>query len=417
MKSGQLTDVAEQDRLQENTPQRPRKVERYPLSQSDMKLDEKSIALLSTIKRRLPLFMPQKFKLRLIDKVAMHAAVVAVERGATHVSVDDVLIGIHQALPARLVNYIYPKLQITPAKRDEYQQKSLDMDYISMDAFLKDLKVHAEKCGAQIREDIVERHSLYVKTTTKDSSPRELFIRPGHSGRWFDLAAMAKERGVVDLYDNQAYKAYSSICSRIDVLGSMVDISIQGDIQKFYAFFSHKAEPISKIRKCKYVPESIFKNSALLESWGFKRFSIFGVDFKNNSLNLYYYTDQTEFNKTKVESILTSLGFPLPSEEMLLRMEDVTAVYFTFTHTSDQIERVCFTKIYEDDVEEALELAPSLRDFIEQAPLKSAKRNLLLGFAFNKKGHFLKAELDYKASLQIPKGMKFTGLYSNPDEF
>lgn len=85
------------------------------------------------------------------------------------------------------------------------------MNYVPLDAFLDDLKTIAEKCGAEIQEDqlrpaldcyrdSVERDIVYIKTTTKNVSPRELFIRPGHSERWLDLAAMAKECGLVDLY-------------------------------------------------------------------------------------------------------------------------------------------------------------------------------------------------------------------------
>jgi len=34
-----------------------------------------------------------------------------------------------------------------------------------------------------------------------------------------------------------------------------------------------------------------------------------------------------------------------------------------------------------------------------------------MGFTFDKKGSYLKVELDYKASLYIPGHMKYSGLY------
>ena len=88
-------------------------------------------------------------------------------------------------------------------------------------------------------------------------------------------------------------------------------------------------------------------------------------------------------------SILSTLDFEVPSEEMLKQMQDAALLYFTFTHASDQVERVCFARVYEDSMEEALELVPSLKNYVEESPLQSAKRNLLLGFAFDKKGHYL----------------------------
>lgn len=67
-------------------------------------------------------------------------------------------------------------------------------------------------------------------------------------------------------------------------------------------------------------------------------------------------------------------------------------------------------------MEKPVEFVPALREFIEEAPVKAAKRNLLLGFTFNEKGHYIKVELDYRASLYIPKYTKYGGLYRSPDK-
>lgn len=394
----------------------------------DVHLDAASIALLDKLQERLPPPMPKAVRLRLIDKICMQGAVLTRQRGDTTISVDDLMVGIHQTLAPDLIGLICARLEIGPEKIAEYRQRALKMAYVSVADFLKDLKVIAEKCGAEVREDklfpvldcyrdAVEHDTIYIKTTTKDVSPREFFVRPGHSERWLDLAALAKAYGLIDLYDNPAYQAYASVCATIPISGSMIDVSTRGDIQKFYAYFTHDLQPISAIRDCQGLPESLFKNAALLESLGFGRFAIFGVDFEKNSLNVYYYTELTEFNREKIIAIFTALGFQLPSEDMLEQMVDAALVYFTFTHTSDRIARVCFTRIYEDSMEEALAFVPSFKEYIENSPIQAAKRNLLLGFTFTQRGHYLKVELDYRASLCIPKKMKYTGLYSDPADF
>lgn len=393
---------------------------------SNMKLDGKSIEMLDKLKKRFPPLMSGKVKIDLLDKLAMHGAHVCRQREDTTVSVDDILVGAHQALAPGLLDLVCSKLKVSPERRSEYRQRALDLDYVSVDTFLRDIKVIAEKCGAKVCEGklrptldcykgVVESGAIYIKATTRDLHPRELYVRPGHPGRWFDLAAMAKDCGLADFYDNPAYQAYASICSKVNGkgLGSMVDISVQGDVTKMYAFLTPHVKPLRKIKGCKNLPDSIFENSALLESWGFTRFGIFGVNLKNNSVNFYYYIDPAEFGRDKIMSILSTLDFEIPSEKMLEQMKDAVMLYFTFTHASDQIERVCFTRVYEDSMEAALELAPSLKSYIEESPISSTKRNLLLGFTFDKSGHYLKAELDYKASLYIPGKMKYSGLYSN----
>ncbi|GEM_PF-1566929 len=390
----------------------------------DVQLDAASMAWLDKLQERLPPSMPKKVRLRLIDKICMQGAVVTRQRGAPTISVDDLMIGLHQAFAPDLIGMVCSRLEISPVKNAEYRQRAREMVYVSLEDFLKDLKVIADKCGAEVREDklfpvldcyreAVEHDVIYIKTTTKEVSPREFFVRPGHAEKWLDLAAMAKAYGLIDLYDHPAYQAYASICHTIPISGSMIDVSTQGDIQKFYAYFTHDLQPISALRPCQGLPDSLFKNAALLESLGFGRFGIFGVDFEKNSLNLYFYTELTEFNREKIVAIFAALGFALPAEDMLEQMVDAALVYFTFTHTNDRIERVCFTRIYEDDMTGALALAPSFKEYIEASPIQAAKRNLLLGFTFNQHGHYLKVELDYRASLCMPKKTKYTGMYSD----
>lgn len=391
-----------------------------------IRLDEKSIELLDKSRKRLPLFMPKETKLLILDQISMQGAGVCRERGDTTVSADDILVGVYQALPSKLADFLYSRLKVDLEKQSGYKQRVFDMNHVSIDTFLRDVKVIAGKCGAKVCEDkllplldcyrnIFEDNVVLIKTTTRYQNPRELYIRPGHPRRWFDLAAMARDHGVADLYNNPAYQAYASICSKFrgGGLGSMVDIGVQGNILKLFAFFSPRTKPIGRLQGCKNLPDSIFKNSALLESWGFERFAIFGVNFEDKSLNLYYYPNPVGFSRDKIISILSALDFETPSEEMLKQMEKAAVVYFTFTHANDQIERICFTRIYEDSLEEGLELVPSFRDFAKESPIKSARRHLWLGFAFSKKGHYLKVELDYKASLNIPGKMKYSRLYSS----
>ena len=122
-------------------------------------------------------------------------------------------------------------------------------------------------------------------------------------------------------------------------------------------------------------------------------------------------------DRASVEAILTTLEFPLPSEEILEEFASPAMVYFTFTYASERIERICFTRVYEDSMEKPVALAPSFKDYIENAPIRSPKRNLLFSAAFNSSGSYLKLELDYKAALGIPKAMRYSGLYCGVDEF
>lgn len=393
-----------------------------------MQLDQSGMAFLHTLRRRFPPVMPKKVKLSLIDKICLHGAYVATHRGDTSISEDDLLIGMFLGLGPNFVDFVWPRLRMGPDKKAAYERRAFAFDYTPLDTFWHDLVITAEKCGGEIREDklrpifecykdIAERDSIYIKTTDRDLVPRELFVRFGHAAKWFDLAAMAKSSGIMDVYDNRAYKAYAAICAAIPVMGSMVDISTQGSIHKFYAFLTQNQQPLRKLRKCADLPASLFKNAPLLESWGCKRFGIFGVDLRHHSLNFYFYTSQMRFDQTCAKTMLTTLGFPLPSAEILTEIGGAAIIYFTFTYATDRIERICFTKVYEDSPEIPVAMAPPLKDYIESAPLKAVKRNLLLGYTFHNAGSYLKVELDYKASLGIPGAMRYSGLYSGMDQF
>lgn len=392
-----------------------------------MRLAEESIALLDTIRLKFPPAIPEQARLMLIDKIAMHGAGRARQRGDTTVTVDDLLNGIHQFLWPDELNFVRFALDISPTKMEEYRQTCLALDYVPLDAFLANLKAVAKTCGVEIQEEKLrpvfecyreplEHDTVYIKTTDRARTPREFFIRPGNAGKWFDLAAMAKNHGLGDFDDHPLYQAYMCICKIVNAIGSMVDISVDGEIKKFYAYFPHRGLPLAAIRPCENLPASIFKNVGLVESLGMERFVIFGVDFQHNSFNFYYHTGELRLNRAKLESIFTALEFPLPSEAVLAELERATTIYLTFTYDSDRIERLCFTRIYEDDMTKPVEFAPALREFIEEAPIKVDKRNLLIGFTFDKKGMYLKVELDYRGALYIPGHMKYSGLYRSPDK-
>ena len=357
----------------------------------------------------------------------MHGAGIARRRGDTTVTVDDFLTGVHQFLWPEELNLIRFTLGISPEKMEAYRQACRALDYIPLDTFLDNLKAIAKTCGVEIQEEQLrpalecyreplEYDTVYIKTTNRDLTPREFFIRPGNAGKWFDLAALAKSHGLGDFDDHPLYKAYTSICDAVHAVGSMVDLSVDGDIKKFYAYFPNRGQPLAAIRQCENLPESIFKNSALLESLGLTHFVIFGVDFQHNSFNFYYHTGELGLNRARLEAIFTALGYQLPSDVVLKELESATTIYFTFTYTSDRIERLCFTRLYEDDMTKPVEFVPALREYIEEAPLKVEKRNLLMGFTFDKKGMYLKVELDYSGGLYIPGHMKYSGLYRSPDK-
>ncbi len=396
-------------------------------SENRMQLNDESMVLLDTIKQRFPPAVPERARLLLIDKMVMHGVGIARRRGDTHVAVDDILIGVQQFLWPEELDLVRMALGISPEKMERYRQVRRDLDYVPVDAFVSNLKAIAKTCGVTIQEekllpalngykDALEYETVYIKTTDRDLTPREFFIRPGSAGKWFDLAAMAKSHGLADFYDNPLYKVYLSICQEAGAVGSMVDISVEGEIKKFYAYLAHKPQPMDRILTCENLPESIFKNLTLLKSLGFERFAIFGVDFQHNSINLYY-QNMSGLNRARLEAIFTALSFPMPAEATLKELESAASIYFTFTYTSDRIERVCFTRIFEDSTEKPVKFAPALREFIEEAPVKATERNILMGFTFDKKGSYLKVELDYKAALYIPKHSKYSGLYCSPDKF
>ena len=85
MASEQLTDTTEQSEPQAIDP-------------VDVKSGDRSTEMLDQLRKRLPLFMTEKKKLLLIDKMTMHGAGVCRARGDTDVSIDDILVGAYQAV-------------------------------------------------------------------------------------------------------------------------------------------------------------------------------------------------------------------------------------------------------------------------------------------------------------------------------
>jgi hypothetical protein len=144
-----------------------------------MQLAEESIALLDAIRLRFPPAIPEKARLVLIDKMAMHGAGIARQRKDTSVTVDDLLTGIHQFLWPDQLNLIRFTLGIGPIKMEEYRQACLALNYVPLDAFFENLKAIARTCGVKIREEKLrpvfecfreplEYDTVYIKTTNRE---------------------------------------------------------------------------------------------------------------------------------------------------------------------------------------------------------------------------------------------------------
>ena len=352
--------------------------------------------------------------------IEMNAAGICYEREGDLISPDDIYIGMYRFFDEPLRERMLAKSGLTREQKNRYAQQARDVDYVPIDSLVKDLSTIARNSNADFDPELLypvlrcfrqnfEEKTVYVKTALKGAARNELYIRTGHPSGITDFIGMAAKCGLQDLTDHPMHRLYRSICRKAPTKGTLVDLKIDGTIQKLYAFHIPHAVPLKRIIRCPSIPPSLAKNIPLLKEWGFGHFTISGVDYINQSMNLYFHLiGPDNLSGGKAEKILATLGFPLPSAKVLKLIEKAGMVYFTFSKNNPEIERVCFTYITSGNPGEIYDIEPSARAFIE-SPVKSRKRTVFFGLAFNSKGYFVKPEIDYKGTANIP------GVISHPN--
>jgi hypothetical protein len=150
----------------------------------------------------------------------------------------------------------------------------------------------------------------------------------------------------------------------------------------------------------KFVPDAIKKHEEYFTKFDLVDFSLFALDFKNRTTNIYFMVDDPgKFPTEKVAGMIGDLGFKVPSLELLEHCSKALTIYYTFSWDADLIDRVCFgtTALNSGDV--PTHLHPLIETYVERAPTLADKKTFIYSITPSRSGDYIKIENDYTGSM------------------
>ncbi len=286
-----------------------------------------------------------------------------------------------------------------------------NMQLIDLRVFKKDLIKLATIADVVYNEgivnDILDVYGNYfsespvsIRTTTKPNIQRGINARYVSLGAPHDPYTMGVENNLIHKSNHPIDELLTDIQSKFPVIGHGIDMGVNTGLEKIWAFFPHIPQSIDLLFSIENFPESIKTHKEYFKKNGLHNFSLFGIDYKNKTINIYFMVERPwVYSPDKVSGMISELGFTVPSTEVLEHCSMSIPVYFTFSWDSLKMERVCFATIYPNQRMVPTHLDPLIKAFTEQAPSMDSKAGYIYNPNFRSKGNYYKIEVDYTNSM------------------
>ncbi|MFF8880800.1 aromatic prenyltransferase [Streptomyces flaveolus] len=241
--------------------------------------------------------------------------------------------------------------------------------------------------------DLYSSGMITVRTTTEDASKRSVNFRyathkiPHNAVERLESAGILKRSG-------RQVECLADELIRTFPLWWGVDSSVGHGFEKIWAFFEDGV-PLDNILALDHLPEAVRENRDHLIRYGLEKVYIVGLDFRNQSVNLYSgIAKGGHFTPGEVRSLMSDLSYQIPTEEELRRNADTFQYYYTFTWDSPAVRRLCFAMTASMETFPA-HWHPLAEKFHKQAPVLPDQRALIFNTTYGPKGGYLKMEADY----------------------
>ena len=243
--------------------------------------------------------------------------------------------------------------------------------------------------------------AVSFRTTTKPAEKRSLDVRYVDVWTSHDPYAMAIENGLLVKSGHPVDNLFYDIKSNFPIMGYGVDFGVLNGFAKIWMRIpTHLPVPIEKLQLIPSFPDSLKNYINLLSKYSMDRIIMVGIDYIHKSTNIYfvkrYYGD---LSTETVTSLISELGFPVPSNELIEECAHALFFYCTFTWDSPKIERLSFHRVAHDQSQVPVHLHPFLEKYSLNAPILGDKRKFMYTVALSPKGNYIKLESDYSSGI------------------
>lgn len=186
-----------------------------------------------------------------------------------------------------------------------------------------------------------------------------------------DPYARAVAHGLAEEIDHPIRDFFPSLQEHTPLQGFGVDYGVIGRFNKAYAHYPlGQLQEMAQLVGVPAVPPALAEHLDLFTKFGLEgHVSAVAVDYTNRTWNIYFNGLSAEHvERGAVLSLVSQLGLPEPSEQLLEFAETSAALYPTFGWDSTQAERICFSHRTTDPAALATRIEPVLGNLARNAP-------------------------------------------------
>lgn len=237
-----------------------------------------------------------------------------------------------------------------------------------------------------------------VSFRTSTKARRELNVR------YVELESLHDPYGIALAQDlipagHPADEVMREIQARYPVLGYGVDFGAAYGVEKIWPFFPHRPQPLDRVCALPCLPASVGDAAGMMAKYDLTEVSIFGVDFRHRTVNLYFLKPPGFFAPGRLAAMISELGFDVPNDELLQHCGTSVPIYFTFSWTSPVVERLCFAAVAPTPDAVPVHLHPIIERYVAGAPFATERRLFIYNVTMARGGNFIKIENDYTGSM------------------
>ncbi|MFX0044183.1 MAG: aromatic prenyltransferase, partial [Candidatus Hodarchaeota archaeon] len=242
--------------------------------------------------------------------------------------------------------------------------------------------------------------TVTIRTTTKPKEKRDISVRylehmiPHNP----DPYTIAINEGLIEKNGHPIHKMIPEILSTFDILGWGVDLDVRKGLSKIWPFIVPGSfEPTYSMST---IPDSIKKHKDYFNRHGLNIFSVFGLDFLDNTTNVYFMIkDPSKASPEKYESLLKELDFEIASPEVMKKCCNALTIYYTFSWDTERVERICFGIGCPEIGQMPVHFHPLIKKYVENIPNITNIHKFICSITFSRDGLFFKVENDYTESM------------------
>jgi hypothetical protein len=232
-----------------------------------------------------------------------------------------------------------------------------------------------------------------------------------------DPYALAVANGLTARTDHPAGVLLADIAEHCPIECYGIDFGVTGGFKKIWPVLRRgELQAVSQLARIPSMPPSLGANLDFFTRHGLgDQAGLLGIDYRNKTVNVYFGEQPPEcFQPNTIHAMLTDLGQPPPSEQMLTLAQNAFGIYVTLNWLTPRLERICFAVATNDPTQLPIHLDPTIQKFIHHVQHTQTDPRFVYAVASSPNGEYHKLQSYYRWQPRVLDMMQLHGAIKDP---